>query len=528
MPSPSPGSSVDLALAALQSLGAVAFVVAAGWVYALYGNFPLSMQRDLARMVVQLLAPCLLLVSIAQTVNFESFYQWWPIPALFVVFTTISYILAVMAAKLLNIPVSRARFIASAAMMSNTNSLPVALMHSLARDPGSRAVLQPKDGNPGDVARRGIAFVLFFSLFSNIVRWTLCYRLLAPVGKEDVPEPTQVYNQNLQINGPVHVAGNHSASPTNEGFTSFEPPLSPPLSASHERELFPGDAVLADIPESDPQTYARRLRRRSMIFQRSPSEETDPTLAHHDPLSPLSSPSSPRLLSESTPLLLPGPVPGPSHYSSGPQSPDSQHSQMYSQGDVEEHVTITSWWRNSLTSFQELMNAPLYAALLALFIGLIPPLKAVFFAKEPGARAPMQGLITEPLYSLGEASVPIIILTLGGQLASMKQADDVDRKAEALDVALVILIRMILTPAVMIFIILGAKDHVALLRDPTFAMAMLLLVACPTALNLMNISQAQRNHETVTARLLFWSYLLSIPILTAWLVTDLIIIKDNW
>ncbi|KND00295.1 uncharacterized protein SPPG_04623 [Spizellomyces punctatus DAOM BR117] len=469
-------SMLELAVAALQSLGAVAFVVAAGWVYALYGYFPLSMQRDLARLVVQLLAPCLLLVSIAHTVSWESFHLWWPIPVLFCALTLASFIFAVVLSFLFRIPRSRSHFIASAAMMSNTNSLPVALMHSLARDPGSRAVLNPKASDADEVARRGIAFVLFFSLFSNILRWTICYQLLAKCPGDEEHAAVQEHEGDAQVTDLI----------------------------AKQEEVFPGDAVIAEIPDADPQVHATRLRRRSQIFSISADVDSFAATGSAHTASP----------TERTPLILPNPVPGPQLIDSPTESvPD---------------IPPRSRLRALGTRLYDLMNAPLYAALLALIIGLIPPVKSLFFGPDHGNTGPLEEIVTDPLYSLGEASVPIIILTLGGQLGSMGKVEHVDTAAEGKDVALVILVKMILTPAVGLLMILGMKPFVPLVQDPTFAMAMLLLAACPTALNLMNISQAHRNHETVTARLLFWSYLLSVPILTAWVVADLIILERYW
>ncbi|TPX62014.1 hypothetical protein SpCBS45565_g07096 [Spizellomyces sp. 'palustris'] len=415
-------SMLELAVAALQSLGAVAFVVAAGWVYALYGYFPLSMQRDLARLVVQLLAPCLLLVSIAHTVSLESFHLWWPIPVLFCALTLVSFIFSVVLSFLFRIPRSRSHFIASASMMSNTNSLPVALMHSLARDPGSRAVLNPNAGEADEVARRGIAFVLFFSLFSNILRWTICYHLLAKFPGDEERVGVHEHERDAQATGLI----------------------------AKQEEVFPGDAVIAEIPDADPQVHATRLRRRSQIF--SISTDVDSFAATGFPHT-----GSP---TERTPLILPIPVPGP------------QLIESSSPTESLPDIPPPSRLRALGSRLYDLMNAPLYAALLALVIGLIPPVKSLFFGADHDSTGPLEELVTNPLYSLGEASVPIIILTLGGQLGSMGKVEHVDTEAEAKDVALVILVRMVLTPAVGLLMVLGMKQFVPLVQDPTFAMGM--------------------------------------------------------
>ncbi|KAI8591059.1 membrane transport protein-domain-containing protein [Geranomyces variabilis] len=504
---PHTSSPLVLALAALQSLAAVAFVVAAGWIYALKGNFPLSMQRDLARMVVQLLAPCLLLVSIAHTVNAEEFYLWWPIPFLFVLYTVIAYGAAVVISFGLGIPRPRARFIASAAMMGNCNSLPVALIHSLSRDSGSRLVMDPL-GDAAHVARRGIAFVLFYSLFSNILRWTVCYQLMARDPADELPT---IQYDGAAAHEAISVPGYHAhATPKVE-------------------DMFPGDALVADVPCADRNTYRNKCRRRSILFMGSQdglSDDGDVTTS--SPRSVEGSPSPLSRPSERTPLLLPD----NDHQPRVTESP-SLLPALEPPALPPPRSSRAEHWRHVRDTVLEIMNAPLYAAILALFIGLIPPLKNLFFSnggKDAGS-ALFEEIVTDPLYSLGEASVPIIILTLGGQLGSMgkrSEGGSTSASTEPFDVLVVIFIRMLLIPAIAGPTLYAMASHVPLARDKTFVAAMMLLAACPPALNLMNMSQAQRNHESITARLLFWAYLVSIPLLTGWVVLDLLLLENSW
>ncbi|KAJ3186455.1 hypothetical protein HDU85_007274 [Gaertneriomyces sp. JEL0708] len=491
-------STLDLALTALQSLAAVAFVVAVGYIYSIKGHFPLHMQRDIARLVVQLLAPCLLLVSIAQTVSADSFVTWWPIPVLFFLFSAISYLYTLLCSICLRIPRRRFRFMAAAAVMGNTNSLPVALMHSLAHDPGSRAVMG--NGDAAEIARRGIAFVLFFSLFSNVLRWTFCYQLMAKVPGD--PSDSEVLAHDEETL-PVAIAGAHSDYANTDSARRRK-----------STELFPGDAVLAEVPHDDPAVHASSLRRRSSIFSLASSSEPN-TAAECEPTHSATPDNQP---TESTPLL---PPPVPDHHVHFAASAGNRHPYW--------HPRLRKL-HAALRACHELMNAPLYAAFAAVAIGLIPPVKSLFFGPNPDELALFEQAVTNPLYGLGEASVPVILLTLGGQLGTMgKDTEDaVQSEHHAMDVGITVLVKMVLTPLTALPIMYAIKDSVELAGDPTFTMALLLLSACPTALNLMNISQAQRNHETITATLLFWSYLLSVPILTAWVVGFLIILRAYW
>ncbi|TPX62567.1 hypothetical protein PhCBS80983_g00310 [Powellomyces hirtus] len=441
------------------------------------------------------------------------------VKVLFCLYTALAYFGSLFVSAVFRIPRSRSRFISSVSMMGNTNSLPVALMYSLARDAGARLVLQPESEKDADhVARRGIAFVLFFSLFSNILRWTICYQLMAKVPEDILPPPAISYGTAAERHGVDMLDENTTAPP--------------------EEDMFPGDALCADIPDKDRTTYAKRCRRRSRLFS-----------GPDDVQNTFTDPDATETPTEQSPLILP---------------PEASRQSPIMEPSIAERDTSSlahaprpnSRWTNYRNTVIDLLNAPLYAAIFGLVIGLIPPVKNLFFSTQAG-HVPLLGeVVTDPLYSLGEASVPIILLTLGGQLGSMRKHEEGRHvvTSEPLDVTLVIFLRMILTPAVALPFLWAMSGYVPLVADRTFAMgtymnyhpalslqhfdfrtdfflcdkAMLILSAQPPALNVMNMSQAQRNHESITARLLFWSYLASFPILTTWVVVDLLALEQFW
>ncbi|KAJ3160114.1 hypothetical protein HDU86_000950 [Geranomyces michiganensis] len=393
-------------------------------------------------------------------------------------------------------------------MMGNSNSLPVALIHSLSRDSGSRLVMDPL-GDAAHVARRGIAFVLFYSLFSNILRWTVCYQLMARDPADELPT--------IQYDGTA----------AHEAITVPGYELPPPKA----EDMFPGDALVADVPCADRNTYRNKCRRRSILFLGSQDgSESGDAVSVSSPRSLASASPSPRT-SERTPLLL------PDHHQQEPL-PAGLLPVLEPAALPPPRLSRAERWEHFRATALEIMNAPLYAAILALFIGLIPPLKGLFFSSggNEGGHALLEEIVTDPLYSLGEASVPIIILTLGGQLGSMGKRGEGSGEGstagapttDALDISIVIFVRMLLIPAISGPILWGMASHVPLVGDKTFVTAMMLLAACPPALNLMNMSQAQRNHENITARLLSWAYLVSIPLLTGWVVLTLLLLETSW
>jgi predicted permease len=69
------------------------------------------------------------------------------------------------------------------------------------------------------------------------------------------------------------------------------------------------------------------------------------------------------------------------------------------------------------------------------------------------------------------------------------------------------------------------RPYFALGDDPVFVLVMMILIACPTAINLMQICQTIGKYENDLAVLLFYSYILAIPILTTLVTLFLFIIQ---
>ncbi|KAJ3054416.1 hypothetical protein HK097_001887 [Rhizophlyctis rosea] len=397
--------------------------------------------------------------------------------------------------------------------MANTNSLPVAIWWSLVRDEGGRGVLlgPHHGGKDVDVAGKGVAYILFYSLFSNIIRWTVCYRLLA--------KPKQPRRHHLEPEGPppnMPILSQHPQaeerivvleSPTESDESSSESDSSDVERGEQEggveggvlrrrrkegKVVFPGDDVFS-APDPNPKIHFANLRRASTILSANPSPSHSPRVA---PAS-LPLPASVTNIGESSPLL-PGSAPA--------AKPSLYHRIL------------------------EVFNPPITAALFAIIIGLTPPLKSFIFTH-------LNQSVVHPVRQLGEASVPIIMLTLGGQLAGMvKTEEGVEGRDGWKEVVVVILVRLLFVPAVWmgLVVVWGWKGFEneglggEVLSERVFWLATLLLSTSPPALNLINMSQAQRNFEKESAKLLFWSYLVAVPVLVGWVVGGLVVLERVW
>lgn len=182
---------------------------------------------------------------------------------------------------------------------------------------------------------------------------------------------------------------------------------------------------------------------------------------------------------------------------------------------------------NLLVTINNYMSPPLYAALLALFVGMVPPVKQLFYDESSFLYAS----ITKAIESCGKASVPIVLVCLGAQLKSIRetQQGNVTQKSKK-PIALCLFIRMFLTPlCVLPIVFLFAKygqKWSELASDPMFIVCMIVVGCTPTAINLSQITQVSGAFEKEMLNVLFWSYgVFCTPVCTLVVFLALILVR---
>lgn len=181
-----------------------------------------------------------------------------------------------------------------------------------------------------------------------------------------------------------------------------------------------------------------------------------------------------------------------------------------------EEKSISSRFLNILVIIDKVMSPPLYAALLALVVGLSPPIKHVLYDRDSFFYASL----TKAIESCGKASVPIVLVCLGAQLKSIRdtqQTNTTPKSSKPISVS--IFVRMFLTPLcvlpiVFAFAVFGSRWS-ALATDPMFIVSMIVVGCTPTAINLSQITQVSGVFEEEMLNVLFWSYgVICIPVCT--------------
>jgi predicted permease len=168
-----------------------------------------------------------------------------------------------------------------------------------------------------------------------------------------------------------------------------------------------------------------------------------------------------------------------------------------------------------LKSIDKYMSPPLYAALLALFVGLCPPIKRLMYNPESFFYASL----TKAIESCGKASVPIVLVCLGAQLKSIRETQHASSPKHRQPVSLSIFIRMVLTPLCVLPLVYAFAKYGSkwseLANDPMFIVSMIVVGCTPTAINLAQITQVSGIFEEEMLNVLFWSYgVICIPVCT--------------
>ncbi|KAI9286439.1 auxin efflux carrier [Umbelopsis sp. AD052] len=174
-------------------------------------------------------------------------------------------------------------------------------------------------------------------------------------------------------------------------------------------------------------------------------------------------------------------------------------------------MAVSGWHRA-----REIFNPPLLAAIVALVVGITPPLKHLFFSQD----GVFYSSLTATIRQLGQACIPMVMITLGAELYTLPRDTSPSTKEM---VTAIIILKMLVMPILGGAAVLSLRQWVT--DDPMLLFVLILLAASPTAINLMTISQMTRRYESETATVLFYSYLVAAFTLTIAVSTILLIFE---
>jgi predicted permease len=120
---------------------------------------------------------------------------------------------------------------------------------------------------------------------------------------------------------------------------------------------------------------------------------------------------------------------------------------------------------------QEIFNPPLLAAIVALTVGIIPPLKNLFFSEQ----GVFYSSLTATIRQLGQACIPMVMITLGAELYTLPRNTSASTKEM---VTAIILLKMLVMPIIGGAAVLSLRQWVT--DDPMLLFVLILLAASPT------------------------------------------------
>jgi predicted permease len=129
-------------------------------------------------------------------------------------------------------------------------------------------------------------------------------------------------------------------------------------------------------------------------------------------------------------------------------------------------IAVSGWHRA-----REIFNPPLLAAVVALLVGIIPTLKHIFFS-EQGA---MYSSLTATIRQLGQACIPMVMITLGAELYTLPRNTSASTKEM---VTAIIILKMLAMPLLGGAAVLSLRQWVT--DDPMLLFVLILLAASPT------------------------------------------------
>ena len=156
------------------------------------------------------------------------------------------------------------------------------------------------------------------------------------------------------------------------------------------------------------------------------------------------------------------------------------------------------------------MNPPLWAMLVALIVASVPKLQEVFFT--PGSF--IENSVTRAVKQSGGVAVPLILVVLGANLARntlpQDELSNEDPKVEKKLLIASLVSRMLLPTIIMtpILAVIAKFVPVSILDDPIFVIVCFLLVGAPSALQLAQICQINNVFMVAMSNLLFQSYVI--------------------
>jgi len=412
----------------------------------------------------------------------------------------VSLVVAGVLGSLLRLDRPHRNFAMAAAMIMNSNSLPVALLQSLVVTvPGLQ---WDKDDTLDSMVARALCYLLLCGTMGQFLRWSYGVHLLSKaVPPDETGSPPPLFDE-----------------------------IGPMSGGSGEREsLRHGDVFgVYNNSQENSQITAQTSNTLARLQPGFTSRRAD-TLRGSESSQTLCSDTLPPFDSDVLPV-------SPCFGSGGYGAPGP----AWSRPPLTFMQRVIRTGRSTWRKVNDFMTPPLWASVLSLVVALNQPLQHVLGVQM----RPLRDAITQA----GDCSIPLTLVVLGAYFhhppeksefpppeSNGQQVSLVDnlrrifslegwkdpshaRRARSRDegrtVFVSILARMFVAPALLLpFVVFGRlQSYPLVIRDPVFIISNVLLMASPPAVTLAQIAQVTSDaFERLISRTIFWSYCVVAP-----------------
>ncbi|KAJ2372954.1 hypothetical protein IW150_003863, partial [Coemansia sp. RSA 2607] len=172
---------IGFAYTAIKALLEVFLIGFSGYIFARNGTLTKSTLKSLSIMSVNLLTPALLFSKMTETLDPDLLIELWNEPVFYFIYGGFSLLWSRTGSRMLGLNPEYARLCDVATFFSNTNTLPVSLIKSIALSAGSQFLLKDQNDTPLKVAARGVSYAMIFATLNNILRWSFGVALMGGV-----------------------------------------------------------------------------------------------------------------------------------------------------------------------------------------------------------------------------------------------------------------------------------------------------------------------------------------------------------
>ncbi|KAJ2234434.1 hypothetical protein H4R99_001627 [Coemansia sp. RSA 1722] len=449
-----------------------------------------------------------------ETLDPDLLIELWNEPVFYFIYGGFSLLWSRTGSRMLGLNADYARLCDVATFFSNTNTLPVSLIKSIALSAGSQFLLKDQNDTPMKVAARGVSYAMIFATLNNILRWSFGVALMGGIS----PKNKSAFNSvNASPRSPAS-ANTIPSLPESPGLVSADR-LSSYSNHDDADELTPLYLGAPARPLHNSRSFPVRVLRNGASFVHGAWSSVKAGIT----------PPVYAILAAFLVILI-----DPLHEAL--MNPNSVLYTVWSAidmcGDACVPLILISLGGQlgmmaRQTESQTTKTTPASANALhgGTSAATRSPSAVLVADAAPAAGSGIPSIVLRTATDPGSSSAATLLThpVIGGSLGTLDE--DEGDNSQTISVAeqrkgivMVLVGRFVFVPTMAIALISVLRIFFPhwlpiMVNDPVYILALLILSGTPPAINLITVSQATGKFETEAAQILFYGYVLGIFVL---------------